>query len=418
MLGFKALRDLIGHEIVGECLDNEHYNDIGDSNQHTTGGLLAWRKADNWTAFTDGYRTWINGPNGLVQRLNTERFEWEADYADFASPSAAPALTRNALRNAEYAANFPSYGTLQRDRIGAQDPLAFGDLNGDGTDDAAVVLLLVDGNAGHRYLAAVLNENGVPRHVASVFLGLNIGIDSVAIANGVVTLQTKQLGPNDPNCCPTKEVGVTLKLTDNAWQLLAETPPGQITGSFAPAVPTPTPIARSQEGDQSCLTVAELDYLNAYAAAKFDSTDESAAIWARTRSAADEAYYAMPSFGRTRRQEEAYLNLASLAVEALRLHGLAVYAAIDSLPAAPTARTARLHELAMQYYQTIEGSYLVFVALYNKQLPNWTLVPAMHYGLVGAGGDRWDALFGEPPKDDILGIWTYWDVVVAEPRCY
>ena len=81
-LGFATLRDLIGHEIVGECLENEHYNEIGDSNQQTTGGLMAWRKADNWTAFTDGYRTWLNGPNGLVVRLNTERFEWEADYAE------------------------------------------------------------------------------------------------------------------------------------------------------------------------------------------------------------------------------------------------------------------------------------------------------------------------------------------------
>ena len=81
VLGFQTLRDLIGHEIVGECLENEHYEANGDSLQQTTGGLLVWRKADNWTAFTDGYRTWINGPNGLVQRLNTERFEWEADYA-------------------------------------------------------------------------------------------------------------------------------------------------------------------------------------------------------------------------------------------------------------------------------------------------------------------------------------------------
>ncbi len=91
VLGFKTIRDLIGHNIVGECLDNEHYNAIGDSVQHTTGGLLAWRKADNWTAFTDGYRTWVNGPNGIQQRLNTERFEWEADYASFARASEAPA---------------------------------------------------------------------------------------------------------------------------------------------------------------------------------------------------------------------------------------------------------------------------------------------------------------------------------------
>jgi len=26
--------------------------------------VLVWRKADNRTAFTDGYRTWINGPRG------------------------------------------------------------------------------------------------------------------------------------------------------------------------------------------------------------------------------------------------------------------------------------------------------------------------------------------------------------------
>ena len=98
ILGFKTLRDLIGHEVVGECLENEHHGANGDSLQQATGGLLVWRKADNWTAFTDGYRTWINGPNGLVQRLNTERFEWEADYAPGGgiatpTPTAAPVAT-------------------------------------------------------------------------------------------------------------------------------------------------------------------------------------------------------------------------------------------------------------------------------------------------------------------------------------
>ena len=81
VLGFKTLRDLIGHDIVGECLENEHLNATGDAVQQTTGGLLVWRKADNWTAFTDGSRTWINGPYGLQQRLNWQRFPWEPDYA-------------------------------------------------------------------------------------------------------------------------------------------------------------------------------------------------------------------------------------------------------------------------------------------------------------------------------------------------
>ena len=45
--------------------------------QQTANGLLVWRKADNFTAFTDGYRSWIAGPYGVQARLNSERFFWE-----------------------------------------------------------------------------------------------------------------------------------------------------------------------------------------------------------------------------------------------------------------------------------------------------------------------------------------------------
>ena len=65
-------------EIKLGCLDNATYGANGDSLQHTTGGLLVWRKADGWTTFTDGYRTWVNGPFGIQERLNSQRFPWEA----------------------------------------------------------------------------------------------------------------------------------------------------------------------------------------------------------------------------------------------------------------------------------------------------------------------------------------------------
>jgi glucose/arabinose dehydrogenase len=78
VLGFAAIRAAVGAERVGECLENERANPAnGDALQRTSGGLLVWRKADNWTAFTDGHRTWVNGPRGLQQRLNSERFDWE-----------------------------------------------------------------------------------------------------------------------------------------------------------------------------------------------------------------------------------------------------------------------------------------------------------------------------------------------------
>ena len=85
ILGFKTLHDLVP-ATIGNCLDNQAFAANGDAQQDTTNGLLAWRKADNWTAFTDGYRTWINGPDGIQQRLNTQRYSWEAD-------AGAPGLT-------------------------------------------------------------------------------------------------------------------------------------------------------------------------------------------------------------------------------------------------------------------------------------------------------------------------------------
>lgn len=77
LLGFQTLHDAAPNQ-VGDCVDDQAYASNGDARQHTTAGLLVWRKADNWAAFTNGYQTWIEGPTGLAARLNTERFPWEA----------------------------------------------------------------------------------------------------------------------------------------------------------------------------------------------------------------------------------------------------------------------------------------------------------------------------------------------------
>lgn len=97
ILGFKTLADMIP-DVVGEPLEDEHHNpENGDGLQRTTKGLMVWRKADNWTAFTDGYRTWVNGPFGLQTRLNTERFDWEQDRPAPYQPAVLKAPTPNVL---------------------------------------------------------------------------------------------------------------------------------------------------------------------------------------------------------------------------------------------------------------------------------------------------------------------------------
>src|SRR5262245_27800412 len=50
VLGFATLASLVGRETVGQCLEDQRFNPAnGNAEQQTTGGLLVWRKADNWT---------------------------------------------------------------------------------------------------------------------------------------------------------------------------------------------------------------------------------------------------------------------------------------------------------------------------------------------------------------------------------
>ena len=93
-LGFATLRGMIiaqFGDIVGPCLENEWHNAFnGDGLQQTTGGLMVWRKCDNWTAFTNGSTTWLNGPTGLVTRPNAgPLFPFEASNCP-AGPAGPP----------------------------------------------------------------------------------------------------------------------------------------------------------------------------------------------------------------------------------------------------------------------------------------------------------------------------------------
>jgi hypothetical protein len=84
---------------------------------------------------------------------------------------------------------------------------AFGDLNGDGVDDAAVILIESSGGSGNfRYLAAVINEGGAPVNVATQFIGDREQMQSITIEDGEITVDMVAHGPDDPMCCPTQEV--------------------------------------------------------------------------------------------------------------------------------------------------------------------------------------------------------------------
>lgn len=217
VLGFQALRDAIP-ERVGDCITDEQFNPVaGRSSQQTTGadgrgGLLVWRKIDNATAFTDGYRTWLLGPEGLQRRLNSERFSWERDR-----------LTLDQLRNMEYrlplslnpkdqpAPILLSDGVYENraSRVRVQlvvtiNPVTYGDLDGDGQEDAVVLLAFSGGGSGtFTYAIPVINNNGTPVSGVGKFLGDRIALHGVTLDGAKVSVDITTQGPGEPMCCGT-----------------------------------------------------------------------------------------------------------------------------------------------------------------------------------------------------------------------
>lgn len=97
--------------------------------------------------------------------------------------------------------------------IGLVDLFAFGDLNGDGSEDAVTFLASNVGGSGiFLSLEVLLNNNGSPAHVASYQIGDRVGIDSVHIVGGLIDLHIITQDPDDPMCCPTLHVSRKLRL--------------------------------------------------------------------------------------------------------------------------------------------------------------------------------------------------------------
>ncbi len=80
----------------------------------------------------------------------------------------------------------------------------FGDLDADGTDDAAVLLVESSGGSGARvWLSAVSGRFGVPASYGCALVGDRPQIRSMRVREGRIRLAVVDGGPGDPACCPT-----------------------------------------------------------------------------------------------------------------------------------------------------------------------------------------------------------------------
>ncbi len=185
-------------------------------------------------------------------------------------PTAVPGLAPEQLMNGVYLSEFVPDGKvtltagkfetstgpapMQKITVVLMEPMASGDLDGDGMADAAVILSTNTGGTGaFRDLHAVLNRDGQPVHAAAIPLGDRVQIKTLTIQHGAIVVDMLTHGPKDGLCCPTMAVVHTYRLEGNSLVLrpvaqrptirLAATVPVSPTLAVSPAITiTPTAI--------------------------------------------------------------------------------------------------------------------------------------------------------------------------------
>lgn len=149
-----------------------------------------------------------------------------------------PPLTVEILQNTEY--TLPGFGeavytyrfkdgkyaegdasTAGYVNLTLMDLYAFGDLNGDGVNDAAVLVAANYGGTGvFVSLNAVLNEGGKPRHAAWTMVDDRPQVDLLDIRDGEITMEAIVHSFEDPACCPTLSVTRTYTILGTSLMLV------------------------------------------------------------------------------------------------------------------------------------------------------------------------------------------------------
>ena len=93
--------------------------------------------------------------------------------------------------------------------------IATGDLNGDGSEDAAVLLEDFSSGSGHfTFLATVLDVATAPTPTTALMVGDRIQVKSLEIVEGQVVAQLVAQAGSDPACCPSWNVQQHFTLQD------------------------------------------------------------------------------------------------------------------------------------------------------------------------------------------------------------
>ncbi len=175
-------------------------------------------------------------------------------------------LSTGKLQNATY--YIPQIGNVALTEGTYQTPqlsvtlnqvMAKGDLNGDGSGDAAVFLTVIRDQAEiSNYIAVILAQGNNLQNVDTVWLGGRMQIETASFEAGQISVKSLVYAPSDPPCCPSQQKQQNYRLDARTQTLLpvtlgAQDPnPGEIRINNTTAPPlgidpnTPVPPPEGQ----------------------------------------------------------------------------------------------------------------------------------------------------------------------------
>jgi len=114
-------------------------------------------------------------------------------------------------------------GSASKNRVELRSERALGDLDGDGDEDAAVILLVSRGGSGtFVYLASVINEKDVPKASAAFLLGDRVTVTDMSIKAGTLSVGMLVRKPGEPmSAAPTVPMTRTFKHNAGLVEILS-----------------------------------------------------------------------------------------------------------------------------------------------------------------------------------------------------
>jgi heat shock protein HslJ len=122
-------------------------------------------------------------------------------------------------------------GAASRPVVGlVTDFYLHGDLNGDGTNEAVVILWETSGGTGNNtYVAVVTRRDGSPVNIGTALIGDRVQLRTGRLQDGRIELDLVQQGPNDAACCPAETVTRVWELGADGLQEGAQQDTGRLS---------------------------------------------------------------------------------------------------------------------------------------------------------------------------------------------